>query len=111
MDIANHAESQDGINGRESFWLKDGYIIVNFSIQTYQDDTTKALTNPKLGYWNARYTQEGNTYAGFNMWEVEGFDYTQKDHYNKEFELLNGDVVFYHAGKKSSDDYKVGGNR
>ena len=54
------------------------------------------MTNP-----NNRYTQEGKTYAGFNMWGAEGSDYTQKDHYNKEFELLDGDVVFYHAGKKS----------
>ena len=111
IDIANHAESLDGINGKESFWLKDGYIIVNFSIQTYQDDSAKALTKPKLGYWNAKYTLDGTSEPGFNMWNAEGFVYTQKDHYKKEFNLLDGDVVFYHAGKKSSNDYKVGGNR
>ncbi len=109
--MINHPEFQDGIDGRESFWLKDGYIIVNFSIETHQDDSTKSFVNPKLGYWNARYTQEGSTYKGFNMWNAEGFVYTQKDYYKKDFNLLDGDVVFYHAGKKSSDDYKIGGNR
>ncbi|NLK87902.1 MAG: hypothetical protein GX279_10490, partial [Clostridiaceae bacterium] len=56
---------------------------------------------PVLGYWHGNY----------NRWEAEGFEYVQDDHYGKTFYLDDGDVVFYHAAKKSSDDYKVGGNR
>ncbi len=100
-DIANHPESLDGINGKESFWLKDGYIIVNFRIETYHTDDAGAIAGPVLGYWHANY----------NRWEAEGFEYVQNDHYGKTFQLDAGDVVFYHAAKKSSDDYKVGGNR
>ncbi len=99
-DMVNHPEAQDGIDGRESFWLKDGYIIVNFRIETLQD-VGEGSNIPVLGYWH----------ANDNRWEAEGFSYQQEDHYGKKFSLRNGDVVFYHAGKKSSDDYKVGGNR
>ena len=98
--MINHPEFEDGIDGRESFWLKDGYIIVNFGIETLQD-VGEGPDSPVLGYWN----------SGLNMWSEEGFDYKQKDYYKKEFNLQNGDVVFYYAGKKSTDDYKVGGNR
>jgi hypothetical protein len=101
LDIANHAESRDGINGKESFWLKDGYIIVNFRIETYHADDAGKINGPVLGYWHGSY----------NRWEDEGFEYVQKDSHGKTFQLDSGDVVFYHANKKSSDDYKVGGNR
>lgn len=47
----------------------------------------------------------------YNRWQAEGFDYSQTDFYSKSFQLENGDIVFYYAGKKASDDYKVGGNR
>jgi len=101
MNIANHPESRDGIDGRESFWLKDGYIIVNFRIETYQQDDGGTITGPVLGYWHGNY----------NRWEDEGFEYEQRDYHGKTFRLKAGDVVFYHAAKKSSDDYKTGGNR
>ncbi len=97
-DIVNHSETQDGIDGSESFWLKDGYIIVNFEIETIQNGS---YSTPELNYYNAMY----------NRWQAEGFDYSQTDFYSKSFQLENGDIVFYYAGKKASDDYKVGGNR
>lgn len=101
MDIANHPESADGIDGRESFWLKDGYIIVNFRIETYQQADDGTITGPVLGYWHGNY----------DRWDAEGFEYVQTDHYGKVFRLDSGDVVFYYADKRSSDDYRIGGNR
>ncbi|HEX2947948.1 MAG TPA: DUF5704 domain-containing protein [Clostridia bacterium] len=96
--VASDPEAQDGVDGKESFWLKEGYIIVNFGIDTIQDNDS---AKPVLGYWNGNY----------NRWRAEGFEYTKTDYYGKTFNLNNGDVVFYYANKKSSDDYKVGGNR
>ena len=97
-DIVNHSETQDGIDGSESFWLKDGYVIVNFEIQTIQNGD---FSNPILDYYNGLS----------NRWEKEGYDDSQIDYYGKTFQLEDGDIVFYHAGKKASDDYKVGGGR
>ena len=97
-DIVNHPETQDGIDGSESFWLKDGYIIVNFEIETIQNGNFDA---PVLNYYNSMY----------NRWQAEGYDYSQTDYYNKSFQFESGDIVLYYAGKKSSDDYKVSGGR
>jgi hypothetical protein len=97
-DIANHPEAQDGIDGSESFWLKDGYIIVNFEIETIQNGN---FNIPVLDYYNALC----------NRWKAEGFDDSQTDYNGKSFQLEDGDIVFYYTDKKASDDYKVGGGR
>jgi len=101
MDITRHPESSDGIDGKESFWLKDGYIIVNFRIETYQQADDGTVTGPVLGYWHGNY----------DRWMDEGFEYVQTDHYGKVFRLDSGNVVFYYADKRSADDYRTGVNR
>ncbi len=84
-------------NGKEGFWLKDGYIIVNFEIETLKNAD---IANPQLSYWN-------NPNA--NMWKMEGFNYTKSDSSGKQFSLKDGDVIFYYTDKKSLDDYSSGG--
>lgn len=84
-------------NGKEAFWLKDGYITVNFEIETLKNAD---IANPQLSYWN-------NPNA--NMWKMEGFNYTKSDSSGKQFSLKDGDVIFYYTDKKSLDDYSSGG--
>jgi hypothetical protein len=86
-----------GFTGKEGFWIKNGYIIVNFEIETIKNRDGK---NPQLSYWNNPQC---------NMWEIEGFNYTKKDGSGAEFSLKDGDVIFYYIDKKSSDDYSSGG--
>ncbi len=84
-------------NGKEDFWLKDGYLIVNFEIDTLKNAD---INNPQLSYWKS---------VNCNMWQLEGFNYTKKDNTGKQFSLKDGDVIFYYTDKKSLDDYSTGG--
>lgn len=97
FDVAEYGRKNNGLTGKESFWLKDGYIIVNFKIETVKNDD---FNNPVLSYWKAPYC---------NMFEQEGFSYTKTDYYGATFQLMDGDIVFYDTNKRSSDDYRTGG--
>lgn len=97
FDVAEYARKNNGLTGKESFWLKDGYIIVNFRIETVKNDD---FDNPVLSYWGAPYC---------NMFEREGFSYTKTDYFGATFQLKDGDIIFYDISKRSSDDYRTGG--
>lgn len=78
-------------------FLKDGYIIVNFNIETIRNQD---LNHPHLQYKNAPLD---------NQWRMEGFQPSFVDPYGATFSLLDGDVVFYHANLSSHDDFGTGG--
>ncbi|CAM3660632.1 MULTISPECIES: DUF5704 domain-containing protein [Paenibacillus] len=78
-------------------FLKDGYIIVNFNIETIRNQD---LNHPHLQYKNAPLD---------NQWRMEGFQPSFVDPYGATFSLLDGDVVFYHANLSSYDDFGTGG--
>lgn len=94
-NVAEYGRTHNGLDGKESFWLKDGYIIVNFDIKTSKDTSF----NPVLSYWDSEC----------NMWQTEGYNYTKTDYNGITFNLNNGDTVFYYANKRASDDYQEGG--
>lgn len=97
FDVAEYGRKNNGLTGKESFWLKDGYIIVNFSIETVRNDD---FSNPILSYWGA---------PNCNMFEREGFSYIKTDCHGATFQLQDGDIIFYDTDKRSSDDYRTGG--
>lgn len=89
---------KNGIDYKESFWLKKGYIIVNVNIVTI-DKAGKE----RLSYAN------GNNYMkhGYNsMCMTEGAVLSKKDNKGVEFKFLAGDFLFYYTDKKFSDDYE-----
>lgn len=86
-----------GINYSENFWLKDGYIIVNFLIETYDKNEKRHLS-----YNNGYYYTHNNHCS---MWVMEGGNTEKTDNNGSKFRLYAGDVVFYHTSKKHSDDY------
>lgn len=96
LDVAD-ALGNKAFTGKEKFWLKNGYIIVNFEIETIKNKDAK---NPQLSYWGSPHS---------NMWKIEGFDYKKKDGSGATFTLSDGDIIFYYTDKKSSDDYSSGG--
>ncbi|HCG4535933.1 TPA: hypothetical protein NJY08_004783, partial [Salmonella enterica subsp. enterica serovar Typhi str. AG3] len=75
-------------------FLKEGYIIVNFKIETIQEGD---LNNPYLAYYDAYYMSQWT--------DMEGFKSSFVDGYGNTFNLEEGDVMFYHADQTSLSDY------
>lgn len=95
-DVNDHLRKH-GIDYHEDFWLKDGYIIVNFHIVSYDMDG-----NENLSYTNAyNYLNNGHC----SMWVMEGGATEKTDNTGAKFRLYAGDFMFYYTSKKHSDDY------
>jgi hypothetical protein len=89
---------KNGIDYLEDFWLRDGYIIVNFDIVTYDYNGKK-----KVSYINAEnYLNNGNC----SMWVTEGIIPEKTDNKGNVFRFKAGDVIVYYTDKKYSDDYE-----
>lgn len=86
--------SAKGLDEHSSVFLKDGYIVVNFNIETIQNND---LEKPHLQYINAPL---------MNQWQLEGFQKHVVDPWGFEFQLKDGDVLFYHANKGSRSDFQ-----
>ena len=87
-----------GIDYSESFWLKGGYIIVNFNIVTIDKNGQEHLS-----YINAsNYLNNGNC----SMWVTEGPTIQKTDNKGIVFDFKAGDVVIYYTDKKYTDDYE-----
>ncbi|WP_066497540.1 DUF5704 domain-containing protein [Abyssisolibacter fermentans] len=102
FDVIEYARTHNGIDFNEDFWLRKGFIVVNFDIRTVKE---AKFGSPVLSYKAPKC----------NMWEVEGFN-TKKCGFDLktrdntiEFKIQCGDIVFYRADEKASDDYKVMG--
>ncbi|MGF7050058.1 hypothetical protein J2T13_004581 [Paenibacillus sp. DS2015] len=88
---------------KASMFLKDGYIVVNFNIESIQQGD---LANPHLQYINAPLMNKVvNGVQRNNQWRMEGFNHNIQDSYGNRFHLIDGDVVFYNADKSSRDDF------
>ncbi|WP_228030118.1 hypothetical protein [Paenibacillus glucanolyticus] len=85
------------LDDQSPIFLRDGYLIVNFNIETIRNRNTG---QPHLQYKNAPLN---------NQWQLEGFARSFVDPYGARFSLLDGDVAFYHADLSSYDDFGSGG--
>lgn len=92
-DLAAYGRS-NRLDEKSSVFLKKGYIVVNFNIETIREGNT---AKPHLQYIHAPL---------MNQWQLEGYSRTYTDPYGKRFTLLDGDVVFYHADQSSKGDFK-----
>ncbi|MEK3977333.1 DUF5704 domain-containing protein [Psychrobacillus sp. FSL K6-2684] len=91
-DIAGYGLTHR-LNKTHPIFLRDGYLIVNFDIESIQDGD---LSKPHLQYINAELT---------NQWKREGFKYNFSDPYGYVFPLIDGDVIFYHGDQSSLQDF------
>lgn len=99
FDVTKYMD-QYGIDDKESFWLKDGYIIVNFTIETVDDNGKR-----RLSYINANnYLNKGHC----SMWTLEGPTQSKVSSNGPTFNFYAGDFVIYYTDKKMSDDYHSG---
>lgn len=91
-DIAGYGV-QHRLNKQSPIFLQDGYIIVNFNIETIANGDSN---NPRLQYHKGPLN---------NQWKLEGFKYSFTDAYGGQFALKDGDVLFYHGDQSSYDDF------
>ncbi|MBL0389439.1 hypothetical protein JJB07_22875 [Tumebacillus sp. ITR2] len=87
-DLAN----QNSLDDHSPIWLKNGYIIVNFNIETIQNGNTSA---PHLQYIHGPLD---------NQWHMEGMRSSFTDADDNTFQIADGDVLYYHADQSSYDD-------
>lgn len=92
-NLAEHGR-MNPINDKSPIFLKNGYIIVNFNIETIRNED---LNNPYLQYIYAPLA---------NQWQIEGYKNSRIDPYGNNFSLKDGDVVFYHGDLSSYDDFQ-----
>lgn len=92
-DLAAYGRT-NRLDEKSSIFLKKGYIVVNFNIETIREGNT---AKPHLQYIHGPL---------MNQWQLEGYSRTYNDPYGKRFSLMDGDVVFYHADKSSKGDFK-----
>lgn len=91
-NIAGYGQTHR-LNKSHPLFLRDGYLIVNFDIETIQKGD---LSKPHLQYINGELS---------NQWKREGFKYSFTDPYGFNFPLIDGDVIFYHGDQSSLDDF------
>lgn len=95
FDIKSYIEKHGAINYKESFWLNEGYIIVNFDIESIRN-----------GKRHLTYINPINSQSGYcNMWQREGFKYETYDGQGNLNVFLDGDYVLYYTDKSAQKDW------
>ncbi|WP_069188407.1 DUF5704 domain-containing protein [Paenibacillus sp. GM2] len=94
-NVAEYGRTHQGLTDKSPIFLKEGYIVVNFNIETIRDGQ---IDKPYLQY----------VYAPLmNQWQqMEGFRRKITDPYGRTFTMMDGDIVFYHADQSSRDDFQ-----
>lgn len=93
LDIAEYGRTHGGLHDKSPIFFRNGYIIVNFNIETIRNGD---LQRPHLQYIHGPL---------MNQWRLEGFNRAVQDSFGNLFNLLDGDVVFYHGELSSRDDF------
>ncbi|MDF2539255.1 MAG: putative secreted protein [Herbinix sp.] len=99
FDVMDYADKY-GVDYKDEFWLKDGYIIVNFAIETVDENGQR-----RLSYINAdNHLNRGHC----SMWSLEGPPLQKTDNQNVTFNFYAGDFILYYSNKSMTEDYKAG---
>ncbi|MBL0386948.1 hypothetical protein JJB07_09805 [Tumebacillus sp. ITR2] len=91
LDLAVYAGTHR-LDDHSDIFKKDGYIIVTFNIESIQNGNTSA---PHLQYIYGPWD---------NQWSMEGRRTSFTDVEGHVFQILDGDILYYHADKSSYDD-------
>ncbi|WP_234414208.1 DUF5704 domain-containing protein [Paenibacillus sp. CAA11] len=93
--LSEYGRTHRGLTDRSSVFLRNGYIIVNFNLESLpMGDPAR----PRLQYIHAPL---------MNQWRLEGFKSLVTDSFKHTFQLQDGDVVFYDADLSSRDDFQA----
>lgn len=96
FNLKKWTKEHGALDYTEDFWLKNGYVIVNFDIGTVQDGV------PHLSYSNRENAVKGYC----NMWKMEGGVSRKTDFDGVNYKIQDGDVIFYYTDKSIRDDYQ-----
>ncbi|KQY91030.1 hypothetical protein ASD24_24860 [Paenibacillus sp. Root52] len=94
-NLAEYSRTNGALTKRDPVFLKDGYIILNFNIESIKNGN---LSQPHLQYINAPL---------MNQWTMEGFSRSVQDSWGRTFALRDGDIVFFNADKSYKDDFQA----
>ncbi|OZQ71104.1 hypothetical protein CA599_10925 [Paenibacillus taichungensis] len=94
-NLAEFGRTNGGLTDKSPIFLIDGYIIVNFDIESIQ---AGKVNDPHLQYIHAPL---------MNQWKLEGYQNSILDSFMKRYNVKDGDVVFYNADKSSRDDFSA----
>ena len=98
MDIQQYANAQ-GLLAQSDCWLKDGYLVLQFDIQT--------IKNKEI---HLDYINEENEKKGYcNMWKLEGYSYEKEKVNGAKVSFESGDILVYDLQNSAARDYKIGG--
>lgn len=95
FDVLEYIKKNGPINYKENIWLSNGYIIVNFDVETIQN-----------GKRHLSYINSDNAPNGYcNMWKREGYQYQKTDYKGNTFHFIDGDYIMYYTEKSAAKDY------
>ncbi|PKM50568.1 MAG: hypothetical protein CVV02_10730 [Firmicutes bacterium HGW-Firmicutes-7] len=97
FDVLSYSKANNGLDGKERFWLNKGYVVVNFDLVTVKNG---AFDNPVLSYYDSPRS---------NMWKIEGYQNIKNDYKGVPFHLLDGDIIFYDTDHQATEDYTTEG--
>ncbi|WP_143066312.1 DUF5704 domain-containing protein [[Clostridium] polysaccharolyticum] len=99
LDLDKMEQNYGSFNMREDFWLKRGYLMVQFDIVTIKNE--KRFLS---------YVNQENARSGYcNMWHNEGFFYEKKDSDGVRWTFQDGDCFLYDLRKGAGKEYFAGG--
>lgn len=87
------------VNQRDSVFLKDGYLLVQFEIRSRRGE------NFHLSYANRQNSSRGYC----NMWRLQGFLYERKDAAGTVFTFADGDCLLFDTMRSLHSDYESWG--
>ncbi len=99
FDVEHYSKTHNGLNRQEDFWLKDGYLVVNFQIETIVNGKRR------LSYTNTENAQNGYC----NMWKLEGYSYQKRDKNGELYNFKDNDTLIYSLKSSAVNDYFIGG--
>lgn len=95
FNVNAYAKQHGKLDGTESFWKKEGYIILQFQIQTIQN-----------GSLHLSYQNETGMKQYCDMWQREGFIHQRTDSAGKVFSFQKGDFLVYDLKHTAAKDYQ-----
>lgn len=96
VNLADYVTQNKGrIRQKATVFLRDGYLIVCFSIQTVKEG------NPHLDYENTQNINRGYC----DMWKTEGYQTRRVDSDGTVFQLKEGMVFVFDQKKNMHTDY------
>ena len=124
FDVTKYAHENGGIDYKEDFWKKDGYIVVNFEIVTFEAgfESVQGDGDTGMGWMEGAeifdkesetpiphltYTNRQNVDYGYcSMYKMEDQPLRKIDWHKAQYAFRYGDVLMYSLDGSAKKDYR-----